>query len=309
MSIAFASRQPAPAWLDALRAALPEESLREVGELSDSEAATVDIAIVADPDPAQLARLTSIKWIHSVWAGVERLVPLARERALPLVRLHDPELARTMAEAVLAWTYYLQRDMRAYAANQRAAVWQPRPYRAPSETTVTLVGLGELGSAAAARLLDAGFRVRGWSRTQKHIPGVECYVGLSVLGTSIANADIVVLLVPLTPETKGLFNTSTFAAMKRGASLINFARGAVIARDALFDALNSGQLQHAVLDVFEQEPLPADDPFWRHPAVTVLPHISAPTNRRTAAKIVAENIRRYRADAGLPEFVDLERGY
>jgi glyoxylate/hydroxypyruvate reductase len=309
MSIAFASRQSAPAWLDALRAALPEESIREVGELSDSEASTVEIAIVADPDPAQLARLTSLKWIHSVWAGVERLVPLARERALPLVRLHDPELARTMAEAVQAWTYYLQRDMPAYAASQRATVWQPRPYRAPSETTVTLVGLGELGSAAAARLLDAGFRVRGWSRTQKHIPGVECYVGLSVLGTSIANADIVVLLVPLTPETKGLFNTSTFAAMKRGASLINFARGAVIVRDALVDALNSGQLQHAVLDVFEQEPLPADDPLWRHPAVTVLPHISAPTNRRTAAKIVADNIRRYRADGELPALVDLGRGY
>ncbi|MFN7221375.1 MAG: 2-hydroxyacid dehydrogenase [Burkholderiales bacterium] len=309
MSIAFASRQPAPAWLEALRAALPEESIREVGELSDSEAATVDIAIVADPDPAQLARLTSLKWIHSVWAGVERLVPLARERALPLVRLHDPELARTMAEAVLAWTYYLQRDMPAYAAGQRAAVWQPRPYRAPSETTVTLVGLGELGSAAAARLLDAGFRVRGWSRTQKDTPGVECHYGLSQLGSSIADADIVVLLVPLTPETKGLFNTLTLGAMKRGASLINFARGSVIVRDALVDALNSGKLQYAVLDVFEQEPLPADDSLWRHPAVTVLPHISAPTNRHTAAKIVADNVRRYRHEELLPSSVNVERGY
>ncbi len=309
MSIAFASRQPAPAWLDALRAALPEESIREVGELSDSEAATVDVAIVADPDPTQLARLTSLKWIHSVWAGVERLVPLARERALPLVRLHDPELARTMAEAVLAWTYYLQRDMPAYAASQRAADWQPRPYRAPSETTVTLVGLGELGSAAAGRLREAGFRVRGWSRTPKNISGVECHVGHLQLTASISEADIVVLLVPLTPETKGLFNAAMFAAMKRGASLINFARGAVVVRDALIDALGSGQIQHAVLDVFEQEPLPADDSLWRHPAVTVLPHISAPTNRRTAAKIVADNIRRYRADGALPELVDISRGY
>lgn len=309
MSIAFASRQPAPAWLEALRAALPEESIREVGELSDSDAAAIDIAIVADPDPAQLARLTSLKWIHSVWAGVERLVPLAREHALPLVRLHDPELARTMAEAVMAWVYYLQRDMPAYAANQRDGVWQPRPYRAPSETTVTLVGLGELGSAAAVRLLDAGFRVRGWSRTPKEIPGVECHVGLAQLNSSIADADIVVLLVPLTPETKGLFNGSTIAAMKRGASIINFARGAVAVRDALVDALNRGHLQHAVLDVFEQEPLPTDDPLWHHPAVTVLPHISAPTNRRTAAKIVAENIRRYRATGALPVLVDLTRGY
>jgi glyoxylate/hydroxypyruvate reductase A len=309
MSIAFASRQPAPAWLEALRAALPEESIREVAALTDAEAAAVDIAIVADPDPTQLARLTSLAWIHSVWAGVERLVPLARERALPLVRLHDPELSRTMAEAVLAWTYYLQRDMPAYAASQRAANWQPRAYRAPSETTVTLVGLGELGGAAATRLREAGFQVRGWSRTAKTIEGVACSVGLEQLRTSIAEADIVVLLLPLTPETHGLFDASVLAAMKRGAALINFARGAVIVRDDLIAVLDSGHLQHAVLDVFEREPLPSDDPLWRHPSVTVLPHISAPTNRRTAARIVADNIRRYRAQGLLPELVNLARGY
>ena len=269
----------------------------------------MDFAIVANPDPADIAALPGLKWIHSLWAGVERLVLELGDKAPPIVRLKDPELSRVMAEAVLAWTYYLQRDMPAYRENQKKALWQELDYRHPGEMTVGLLGLGALGTAAAVRLIHAGFNVAGWSRSAKVIEGVETLTGDAGLQALLEKSDILVCLVPLTDATRGLLDAGSLAAMKQGAALINFARGAVIVADDLIAALDSGRLSHAVLDVFEQEPLPAASAFWQHPKVTVLPHISAPTSRESSARIVAGNVRTWRETGGLPETVDMARGY
>ncbi|QAA99984.1 MULTISPECIES: 2-hydroxyacid dehydrogenase [Agrobacterium tumefaciens complex] len=310
--IAFVSRMNAETeavWKQALRAAMPQEDILSFSELTDEQRRAVDFAIVANPDPADIAALPGLTWVHSLWAGVERLVLELGDKAPPIVRLKDPELSRVMAEAVLAWTYYLQRDMPAYRENQQKALWQELDYRHPREMIIGLLGLGALGTAAAERLTHAGFNVAGWSRSAKVIEGVETLTGDAGLQALLEKSDILVCLVPLTDATRGLLDAGRLAAMKPGAALINFARGAVIVADDLIAALDSGRLSHAVLDVFEQEPLPTASPFWQHPQVTVLPHISAPTSRESSARIVAGNVRAWRETGRLPETVDMIRGY
>jgi glyoxylate/hydroxypyruvate reductase A len=296
-------------WLERLSAAMPGEDIRAFGALAPEERAAVEIAIVANPDPADLAQLPGLAWVHSLWAGVERLVAELGDFRPPIVRLVDPELARTMAEASLAWTYYVFRDMPLYAAQQRAAQWIQHSYRRPDQTTVGVLGLGELGAAAAARLHDAGFNVAGWSRSPKELPDVTCRSGDDGLAETLAASDILLCLLPLTGETRGLLDTRRLALLPRGAKLINFARGPIIDTPALVAALDRGEVGHAVLDVFDVEPLPSDSPLWRHPGITVLPHVSAATDPDTATAIVAQNIAAYRADGSLPATVDMRRGY
>jgi glyoxylate/hydroxypyruvate reductase A len=297
------------AWKRVLSAHLPDERILSFQEMAESDRREADIAIVANPDPAHVAALPNLAWIHSLWAGVEGLVSELAADSPPIVRLVDPELARTMAEAVLAWTYYLQRDMPAYRQQQNEGMWRPLPYRPPGQITVGLLGLGVLGTAAALHLNSAGFQVKGWSRSPKQIDGIEAYSGESGLKGLLAASDILVCLVPVTPETRGLIDARRLAAMKPGAALVNFARGPVVVTADLLAALDSGRLSHAVLDVFDREPLPTESPLWRHPNLTILPHISAPTDQATAAGIVGANIRAYRRSGDLPPTIDRERGY
>ena len=302
-------REEEQSWLNILVRAMPEERILPFRDLTQEERRLAEIAIVANPDPADVAALPGLSWIHSLWAGVERLVMELGGTAPPIVRLVDPELARVMAEAVLAWTYYLQRDMPAYRQSQIERRWQQLDYRHPGETTVGLLGLGALGTQAAERLLNAGFSVQGWSRSTKSDERFACLTGEEGLRALLATSDIVVCLVPLTAETRGLLDADRFNSMRPGTSVINFARGAVVVTDDLIAALDRGQLSHAVLDVFEREPLDEASPLWLHDKVTVLPHISAPTNPATAAKIVARNIETWRQQGILPATVDRGRGY
>ncbi|GLQ06746.1 2-hydroxyacid dehydrogenase [Sneathiella chinensis] len=296
-------------WLSALSAALPEEQIVPLASLDEAQRDAARIAIVANPNPADLATLPNLEWIQSVWAGVERMLAELADRPFQIVRLVDPELARTMAEAVLAWTLYLHRDMPAYARQQKSRVWQERTYLKPSDKTVGILGVGNLGKQAAESLKGACFNVIGWSRSPKSLPGVETLSGAGGLHHLVSRSDIVVCLLPLTPETRGLIDQAVLGRFRKGSGFINFGRGAVVNADDLLAALDQGRLDHAVLDVFEQEPLPADHPFWDHPGVTVLPHISAPTDRETASRIVACNIGAFRQDGTLPETVDRKRGY
>jgi glyoxylate/hydroxypyruvate reductase len=296
-------------WIAALSRAMPDERIVAFDQLTDDERANAQVAIGANPEPAQLEQLPALQWVHSLWAGVERLVGEYRNESVAIVRLQDPQLAGTMAEAVRAWTLYLHRDMPTYAAQQRARVWKQLPFRLPNERCVALLGLGNLGKRAARTLLAAGFNVVGWSRTQTQIDKVETFSGDAQLNTVLSRADIVVCLLPLTEQTRGLLNAKRFALMKATASLINFGRGAIVNTDDLLAALDRRQLNHAVLDVFETEPLSRNSALWNHEKVTVLPHISAPTNPVSASKIVAKNIAAYRSCGEIPSAVDRRIGY
>lgn len=310
--IPFVSRSSATeqaVWIASLSKAMPTERIVPFSDLTPEQKQQCDIAIVANPDPQDLMALPALKWVHSVWAGVERMVNELSSPHFSIVRLIDPNLARTMSEAVLAWTLFLHRDMPTYAKQQAQHQWSPLPMVLPKERRIGILGLGELGCVSASRLVENGFTVAGWSRRQKHIEGVECWCGDEGLVSLLSQSDIIVCLLPLTPETKGLLNRETLSHLPVGSSLINFARGAIIDDDALLLQLDCAALSHAVLDVFMHEPLPKDHPYWSHPSVSVLPHISAPTHPESASAIVAKNIEHYRLTAEMPRLVDPMLGY
>ena len=284
--------------------------------LTDEQAAAVELAIVANPDVDELVRFNGLIWVQSLWAGVEAMVPklasINQQRAgneIKLVRLIDPFLAQTMAEAVLAWTLFLHRNMAHYAAQQQQKVWRELPCAPASEIRVSILGAGELGRAAIEVLLHMGYQVNCWSRSAKNISGVGNYCGDQGLTELLTKTDILVCLLPLTEQTKHIINKETLNLLPTGAKIINFARGGIINHTDLLTALDKGKIEHAVLDVFDQEPLPEDSPLWSHPKVSILPHISATTNLATASRVAIDNMINYRQQGVIPSCVDLQRGY
>lgn len=296
-------------WLEALNQVLTNETIVLADDIPQEQRHLCKLAIVANPEISTLKQFKNLHWLHSVWAGVEKLMESLPASPINVVRLVDPMLSQTMAEAVLAWSLYLHRDMPTYTKQQRKKQWQQQAYVPASERRIGILGLGELGCASAKQLSNVGFQVLGWSRTAKTLAGVSTYSGIDGLASMVSQSDILVCLLPLTPATKGLVNKELLYKMPKGSSLINFARGAIIHSHDLLQALDDKQLSHAVLDVFEQEPLSSNSELWQHPNITVLPHISAPTNMATACQIVAKNIIEYRATGQLPECVNKARGY
>jgi glyoxylate/hydroxypyruvate reductase A len=281
-------------WLELLRTALPDERV----ETTAGDASAVDVAIVANPPEGALRGLPNLRLIQSLWAGVDRLLAdTSIPPEVPLARMVDPAMNEAMAETALWAVLSLQRDFVDYAAQQRERCWRQHPQRRADETTVAVLGLGQMGRAVARRLAANGYAIAGWSTREGRLDEL------------LAASDIVVNLLPLTPATRGLFDTRRLAAMRRGASLVNLARGAHVVDADLLASLDAGQLRHAVLDVFHTEPLPADHPFWSHPRVTVLPHVAAQTDPRSAAAIAAANVKRLRAGEPVANLVDRARGY
>jgi len=301
-------------WITVLNKALVNETIVLPEQLSDAQAKDIDIAVVANPDPKDLLKFPNLVWIQSLWAGVEKIIDevldkSVNDKPIKLVRLVDPQLARTMAESVLAWTLYLQRNMPAYAQQQKHKQWQQLPTITSTELRVSVLGAGELGNAALNILDKLDYQVSCWSRTAKQLKGIKSYTGLDGLQTLLSRTDILINLLPLTQDTHHLLNEELLSKLPHGAKLMNFSRGAVIDNKALVNLLEIGHLAHAVLDVFEHEPLPTNDPIWCNPNVTVLPHISAPTNMRSAAKVIAKNIINYREENVIPQCVDIKQGY
>ncbi len=298
----------ASVWLVQLQLALPNVNICHIENLSESERKSVEVAIVANPNPADLLTLPNLKWVQSLWAGVERLIDELPNKQISIVRLIDPQLGETMAEAILAWTLYLHRDMPKYAKQQSVREWIEHDVVMASERTIGILGLGHLGEKAAKRLLDNGFNVVGWNRGKK-LQNIETFSGDEGLLKVASLSDILVVLLPLTPQTNGLLDKHFFSQLKHGISLINFARADIIDAKALEVGLETRQIKHAVLDVFLQEPLEVTDKLWRNPHVTVLPHISAPTNKHTASQVVAKNIRTFFDSNKIPQSISRETGY
>jgi glyoxylate/hydroxypyruvate reductase A len=300
-------------WLKLLSAKLPNESIKLDKDLSVEQKRQCKIVIVANPDPTILLQYSALIWVHSLWAGVDALVSQLTnnkpEPSFKLVRLVDPLLAQTMSEAVLTWVLFLHRDMPKYLKQKKLAHWQQHRYLLPKERTVGILGLGKLGEVSALRLHDNGFNVLGWSQSEKLINGVQCYSGNYGLVNMVKQCNILICLLPLTSATYQLINDDLLRNLPQGASLINFARGGIIANEDLINNLDSDHLEHAILDVFEKEPLDKNNVFWSHEKITVLPHISAPTHFESAGEIIANNIRQYRKNGQLPAYIDWNKGY
>ncbi len=297
-------------WLRALCDAAPEFSWWSDSD-GDIPRQTIVAAVVANPAPGALQGMPRLRLVQSLWAGVDKLLADSTlPPDVPLARMVDPVLNAAMAETALWAVLSLQRRFFDYAVQQRAGVWQQHEQRRAEHMHVLVLGLGQMGNAVARRLVAQGFRVRAWraSLSEHSVPaGVAVHAGApaGLLGES----DIVINLLPLTPATRGLLDARFFANMRRGASLLNLARGAHVVDDDLLAALDSGQLQHAVLDVFPVEPLPAAHPYWQHPRVTLLPHVAALTDSRSAAQVVAANLRALRDGTALANLVNRLRGY
>ena len=295
-------------WIAELQAAMPGEHVVAFEELDASQRAACEIAIVANPRPEDVLALPNLKWVHSVWAGVERLVAELPVGDLKIVLLVDAQPRQHDGRSG-ARVDVVPAPRHAAICPPAVGTWVQHEYVRPDAKTVSLLGLGVLGAASAAKLLDAGFQVCGWSRTRKAMPGVDCYSGSAELAAMLARTDILVCLLPLTAQTRGILNAETLGALRAGAALVNFACGPIVDDAALRSALDAGRVSHAVLDVFDREPLPADAWQWAHPSVTVLPHVSAATDPGTASAIVAANVRRYRESGVLPATIDRAAGY
>jgi glyoxylate/hydroxypyruvate reductase len=302
VKILFASQtEKAEVWLPLLRQALPEDDLVALPDKS------VDIALIATPPAGTFQKLGRPRLVQSLWMGVEKLLAdPTYPRGVPLARLVDPGMVAAMSETVIAHVLDWHRHLYRYRLQQRASKWQRIEQRMASDRTVGLLGLGELGSDAAGKLLALGFNVAGWSRRPKQLPGVQCFTDLQAM---LRITDALVCLLPLTPQTAGVLNGRSFAMMRRGGCVINVARGAHLVTRDLVGALDGGWLAHAYLDVFEPEPLPGRDPLWDHPGITVTPHIAALTEPRTAVPKIAENVERVRRGEPPANLVDFQAGY
>ena len=296
------------AWQQALRAACPSVDWLPAAP----GAGAVDVAVVANPPPGSLRGLRGLRLIQSLWAGVDRLLddPMLPE-GVPVARMVDPAMTRAMAETATWATLGLHRGFFRYARQQVQATWQQHEQRRADEIGVLVLGMGEMGSAVARALAGLGYRVSGWSSRPPAcaLPGVQRTWGREALGAALAQAQVVLNLLPLTPHTRGLVDAGFLAALPRGAALVNLARGAHVVEADLLAALDSGHVAHAVLDVFQAEPLPAAHPFWRHPAVTVLPHVAALTDLRSAAAVVADNLERLARGEPVRHRVERALGY
>jgi glyoxylate/hydroxypyruvate reductase len=296
------------AWQTALQLALPEAQWLDV---DDPFAAQTELAVVANPSPGTLPRLPRLRFVQSLWAGVDRLLAAGPwPEGVALARMVDPAMNAAMAETALWAVLSLHRRFFDYAAQQRAHQWQALPQRRADEVSVLVLGLGEMGMAVAQRLLAQGYRVQGWrSRGRGTLQGLAYDSGLEALDGLGSESDVVVNLLPLTPDTRGLFDARRFAAWRRGVAFVNLARGAQVVDADLLAALDSGQIGRAVLDVFHTEPLPAEHRYWSHPQVTVLPHAAAATDARSAANVAADNLRAFVEGRPVAHLVDTGRGY
>ena len=276
--------------------------------VQDAAPDTVDYIVYAPSAALQdFTPYTRCKAVLSLWAGVERIVGNAT-LTQPLCRMVDPALTEGMVEWVVGHSLRHHLLMDKYIVNP-GREWDHTCPPLARDRKVAMLGIGALGEACARALLALNFRVEGWSRLPKALPGLVTHHGQQGLKAALTGADIVVTLLPRTPETENTLNAETLSWLNRGAFILNPGRGPLIDDTALLAALDAGQIGHATLDVFRVEPLPQDHAFWAHPGVTVTPHIAADTRPDTSAQVIAENIRRGEVGEPFVNLVDRQRGY
>jgi len=299
-------------WLAGIKQRLPQAEIRE-WQRGDERPA--DYALVWRPPHEMLANRRDLKAVFALGAGVDAILDQERKHpgtlpaGVPLLRLEDTGMAQQMQEYALSYVLRYFRRFDEYQALQQRQEWQPLDPHSLDDFTIGILGAGVLGQSVARKLTEFGFSVRCWSRSAKQIDGVQSFAGEAQRAAFLNGVKLVINLLPNTPETVGILNRELFAQLSSGAYLINIARGAHLVEADLLAALEQGQLAAATLDVFAREPLPQDHPFWRHPRVTITPHIAAITLPQQAMDQIAANIRALEAGHAPAGVVDRQRGY
>jgi len=299
----------ADAWRDRVLALRPDLDFRV--DIAGTDPGSVDILVYeASGEVLDLAPYAGVAAIQNLWAGVEAVLanPTLPDEPV-LCRMVETGLTVGMTDYVAGHVLRLHLGTDRHRARQGRREWSDDNPPLSSDRTVGIVGLGELGRDAAEKLAFLRFDVSGWSRSAKEIEGVRCLYGAEGLETLLAESEILVLLAPLTPETENLIDEAAIGRMRRGAHIVNVARGPLIDDDALLAALDSGQVASATLDVFRVEPLPQDHPYWGHPSVTITPHIASITRPETAAKVIVEQVERFERGEPFAHAVNRKSGY
>ena len=279
-------------------------------DLVSTEGEQADIALVWAPPAGQLTKMPNLRGIIMQGQGVDYMMgDETVPRDIPLVRLVDPDMSDALSHWAILATLDFWRDAKHYRSSQVAAKWEPIAQRPASGAKVGIMGVGAIGGLMARRFAALGFDVRGWARSPRLIDDVIVFVGDKEFATFLEGLEILVSVLPLTPETRGIMNTDLFNKLAKGAYIINGGRGPQLVEDDLLDAIASGQISGAALDVFENEPLPSSHVFWGHPNITVWPHVAAQTNPNTAAKQVAAAVKAIMAGEEPQNRVDWQRGY
>jgi glyoxylate/hydroxypyruvate reductase A len=269
-----------------------------------------DYAVVWSPTPALLDQLAHVRAIFLMGAGVDALLKLGDALPpVPIVRLGDAGMGVQMAEYVAHAVLRYYRHFDDYEQQARHGVWDPLPLTPKEEFAVGIMGLGKLGLPVVEAMRLFGFPVRGWSRTPKDIPGVECFHGEEGLEPFLRGTKVLVCMLPLTPETANLLDRHRLGKLQPGAYLINVSRGAILSEPDLMTMIRSGQIAGATLDVFRHEPLPAPHPFWNEPRISITPHISALTVRHDAVLQIQEKIAKLESGQPVDDIVDRDLGY
>lgn len=269
-----------------------------------------DYAVLWNPSPSLLAQLSGVKAIFLMGAGADAVLKFGEALPkVPLVRLGDAGMAVQMAEYVAYATLRYFRRFDEYEEQARHGLWAPLPVHEKKDFTIGVMGLGKLGLRVVETMRGFGFPVRGWSRTPKDLPGVDCFAGMASLDDFLSGTRVLVSLLPLTADTNNLLDRRRLATLPKGAYLINVARGAQVAEPDLLTLIRSGHIAGATLDVFRNEPLPAPHPFWEEPRITITPHISALTVREDAVRQIIDKISAFEADQPVADIVDRQLGY
>jgi glyoxylate/hydroxypyruvate reductase len=303
----FNNKDPKP-WAQYLTKKLPETAISIYPEVENPEAVTFAVCWKADKNVLQ--QFPNLGVIQSVGASIDHITRNQTVLNNQIVtRIVDENLSHDMWEFVLAAVMSNLKNLSLYGRQKEEKYWLPTGYGSIKNTTISILGLGQIGALVAKKFADLGFVVKGWSTSPKNIPNVACFSGQNALNPFLADTDFLINILPLTADTERFLDKNVLKQVKKGCFLINVGRGEHLVEPDLVELLETGHLSGALLDVFSVEPLPQDHVFWTHPKIQITPHVASLTNVASATTLIAENYKRFKSGEGLLHVVSIEKGY
>ncbi|WP_300022653.1 glyoxylate/hydroxypyruvate reductase A [uncultured Maribacter sp.] len=307
IAIIFENKNPIP-WKKALKKRLPNTTIEIYPNVKNKEA--VDFVICWKPIKNVFEQFPNIKIIQSVGASIQHITAsqTINDKSI-ITRIVDEKLSNDMWEFLLTIVLSELKNIKTYKEQEAKNTWKQHNYKTVDETTISILGLGKIGGYVAEKFAQFGFNVKGWSNSKKQIPNVKSYNGESEFNNFLKNSNFLINLLPLTDKTKGILNKNTFQKLSKNSFLINVGRGEHLVDADLIYKLDDSTLSGAFLDVFTNEPLPREHPFWKHPKIQITPHIASLTNVETATEQILENYRLFLKNEELINVVSLKKGY